>query len=61
VRYEDDEPLTIPEVMGYLRMGRSQVYELIRLKKLDSFTMGKARRVKAGAVRAYVASCQGGE
>lgn len=53
--YEDDEALTVPEVMAWLRLGHDKVYELIRTKQLASFTIGRKRRVLAKAVRAYLA------
>lgn len=58
VNYADDEPLTVPEVMAWLRLGRDRVYELIRSKELRSFTMGSSRRISAKAVREYLAALE---
>ncbi|MGK5530832.1 helix-turn-helix domain-containing protein [Streptomyces sp. URMC 129] len=54
MQYADDEPLTVPEVMSYLRLSRSQVYELIRTEQLRSVKLGASRRVLAGEVHAYL-------
>ncbi|MFD9430639.1 helix-turn-helix domain-containing protein [Streptomyces sp. NPDC060002] len=44
------EALKVPEVMSALRLSRSKVYDLIRSKQLESFTVGRARRVPVDAV-----------
>jgi excisionase family DNA binding protein len=48
------QALTIPEVMAALRLSRSKVYDLIRSGELRSFTTGRARRVPASEVPAYI-------
>ncbi|MGA5323513.1 helix-turn-helix domain-containing protein [Streptomyces seoulensis] len=48
------ELLTVPEVMARLKLGRSKVYDLIRSKRLVSFTEGRCRRIPESALRAYV-------
>ncbi|MEV4612309.1 helix-turn-helix domain-containing protein [Kitasatospora sp. NPDC049258] len=50
-----DELLTVPEVMARLKLGRSAVYDLIRTRQLASITIGRARRVPADSIRAFVA------
>ncbi|MFL3865940.1 helix-turn-helix domain-containing protein [Streptomyces griseobrunneus] len=48
------QALTVPEVMTALRMSRFKVYDLIRSKRLPSFTEGRLRRVPADAVATYM-------
>ncbi|GBQ04283.1 hypothetical protein SSP531S_57770 [Streptomyces spongiicola] len=48
------QALTVPEVMSALRMSRFKVYDLIRSKRLPSFTEGRLRRVPADAVAMYM-------
>ncbi|MFJ8081523.1 helix-turn-helix domain-containing protein [Streptomyces sp. NPDC096205] len=48
------EALKVPEVMRALRISRSKVYDLIRSHELPSFTIGRARRIPADAVSAYM-------
>ncbi|GGX15263.1 helix-turn-helix domain-containing protein [Streptomyces sp. NPDC093516] len=48
------QALTVPEVMTALRLSRFKVYDLIRSKQLPSFTVGRARRVPADAVQAFM-------
>ncbi|WP_369197591.1 helix-turn-helix domain-containing protein [Streptomyces djakartensis] len=48
------QALTVPEVMTALRLSRFKVYDLIRSKELPSFTVGRARRVPADAVQAFM-------
>ncbi|MFI1095042.1 helix-turn-helix domain-containing protein [Streptomyces sp. NPDC020917] len=55
-----DELLTVPDVMARLRLGRSTVYELLRTRQLSSVTIGRARRVPASAVRAFIKGLEGG-
>jgi excisionase family DNA binding protein len=50
----DTELLTVPEVMAYLKVGRSTVYDLIRTRQLASLTVGRARRVPACALNDYI-------
>lgn len=47
----------MPEVMSALRMSRFKVYDLIRSKRLPSFTEGRLRRVPADAVATYMKNC----
>ncbi|MCX5147924.1 MULTISPECIES: helix-turn-helix domain-containing protein [unclassified Streptomyces] len=48
------QALTVPEVMEALRLSRFTVYNLIRSRALPSFTEGRARRIPADSVRAYL-------
>jgi len=48
------EALTVPEVMAALRVGRSTVYDLFRSHQLDSFTIGRARRVAVDSLTVYM-------
>ena len=48
------ELLTVPEVMARLKISRSTVYDLIRTRRLASFTIGRARRIPANALNALV-------
>ncbi|MFI1536755.1 helix-turn-helix domain-containing protein [Streptomyces anandii] len=48
------ELLTVPEVMARLKLGRSKVYDLIRLHRLVSIKIDGARRIPADAVRDFV-------
>ncbi|MEV6207186.1 helix-turn-helix domain-containing protein [Kitasatospora sp. NPDC051914] len=48
------EVLTVPEVMAALRMSRSKVYDLIRSKKLATFSEGRSRRIPVDALAAYI-------
>ena len=48
------EALTVPEVMAALRIGRSTVYDLFRSHQLDSFTVGRARRVAVDSLASYI-------
>ena len=50
------QALTVPEVMTALRIGRSTVYDLLRSRQLDSFTIGRSRRVAADSLTAYMHS-----
>ncbi|GAA3372949.1 hypothetical protein GCM10020367_30960 [Streptomyces sannanensis] len=50
------QALTVPEVMSALRLSRFKVYDLIRSKQLQSITIGRARRVPADALHAYIQS-----
>ncbi|MFJ6663256.1 helix-turn-helix domain-containing protein [Streptomyces sp. NPDC091383] len=55
------ELLTVPEVMARLRFSRSKVYDLIRSKRLASFTEGRCRRIPESALREYIrAQLEGG-
>jgi excisionase family DNA binding protein len=46
--------LTPEETADVLGIGRSTVYDLMRLRLLPSVKIGRARRVPAEAVRSYV-------
>jgi len=46
--------LTVNEVASRLRISRWKVYELIRLRELESFRVGRCRRVPASAVEMMV-------
>lgn len=46
--------LTVNEVADRLRISRWKVYELIRLRELASFRVGRCRRIPAGAVEMMV-------
>ncbi|WP_255954681.1 helix-turn-helix domain-containing protein [Streptomyces odontomachi] len=46
--------LTVPEVMAALRLSRFKVYDLIRSGELPSFRIGRARRIPADAVHAFM-------
>ncbi|KIQ62696.1 excisionase [Kitasatospora griseola] len=48
--------LKVPEVMAVLGMSRGKVYDLIRARKLKSFTEGRSRRIPLTAVHEYVQS-----
>ncbi|MGP4013683.1 helix-turn-helix domain-containing protein [Streptomyces sp. 4N124] len=48
------ELLTVPEVMRRLKLGRSKVYDLIRSKRLASFTEGRCRRIPESALQEYI-------
>ncbi|MFG2820239.1 helix-turn-helix domain-containing protein [Kitasatospora sp. NPDC048365] len=50
------EVLTVPEVMAALRMSRSKVYDLIRSKKLATFTEGRCRRIAVDSLADYIRS-----
>ncbi|MFJ8931785.1 helix-turn-helix domain-containing protein [Streptomyces sp. NPDC102364] len=52
----DDELLTVRDVMIWLKVGRTTVYDLIRTHRLPSLTIGRNRRIPAAGVRAYLAS-----
>ncbi|MFD8392702.1 helix-turn-helix domain-containing protein [Streptomyces sp. NPDC059680] len=45
---------TVPEVMTHLRLSRSKVYDLIRSRRLLSYTEGRSRRIPVAAVRQYM-------
>lgn len=58
MQYDDDEALTVPEVAAWLRLSKSQVFNLLREEQIASFTIGRSRRIKAAAVRQYLAACE---
>ena len=45
----------VPETMALLNLSRSQLYELIRSRRLVTVTVGRRRLVPADAITAYVA------
>jgi excisionase family DNA binding protein len=49
-----DAYLTVPEVAARLKISRWKVYELIRTRELDSFLVGRCRRVRPAAVSEMV-------
>ncbi|MEW2157023.1 helix-turn-helix domain-containing protein [Streptomyces sp. NPDC007189] len=53
---DDEVPTawTVPEVMTHLRLSRSKVYDLIRSRRLPSYTEGRSRRIPVAAVRQYM-------
>ncbi|QVQ50491.1 helix-turn-helix domain-containing protein [Spiractinospora alimapuensis] len=46
--------LTVPEVMGALRLGRWKVYELIRSGRLKSVKIGRDRRIPTEALDTFI-------
>ena len=46
--------MTPEEVAECLRLNRSTVYDLMRMKMLTSVKIGRSRRIPADAVRRYV-------
>jgi excisionase family DNA binding protein len=44
----------VPEAMALLNLSRTQVYELIRTRRLVTVTQGRRRLVPAGSISAYV-------
>jgi excisionase family DNA binding protein len=48
------ELLTVTDVMSRLKFSRSKVYDLIRSKRLASFTEGRCRRIPESAVQEYI-------
>ena len=46
--------LTVDEVAESLGIGKSAVYDLMRLRKLASVKIGRSRRVPVEALRDYV-------
>ena len=52
---ENDRLLfTVPEAAAKLGLGRSLVYNLIMSGELDSITIGRARRVPAASLQAFI-------
>ncbi|MEU8938537.1 MULTISPECIES: helix-turn-helix domain-containing protein [Streptomyces] len=48
------ELLTVPQVMAYLQLGRSTVYDLLRTRQLASITLGRARRIPTHALTDFI-------
>ncbi|MEV5751703.1 helix-turn-helix domain-containing protein [Actinoallomurus sp. NPDC052308] len=46
---------TIPEVMTLLRLSKTQIFEEIRRGRIQSVKVGRARRVPAQSLTAFVA------
>ncbi|MCX5239084.1 helix-turn-helix domain-containing protein [Streptomyces prunicolor] len=53
-RYADDQALTVKEVAAWLRICKNTVFALIRTGDIESFTVGRSRRILALDVRAYM-------
>ncbi|MEK2475701.1 helix-turn-helix domain-containing protein [Streptomyces noursei] len=49
-----DKALTVPEVMEALHLSRSKVYDLIRSRQLQSFTIGRSRRIAVNSLRTFI-------
>ena len=45
----------VPEAMSLLSLSRTQIYELIRSRRLVTVTVGRRRLVPAESITAYVA------
>ena len=45
----------VPEAMSLLSLSRTQIYELIRSRRLVTVTVGRRRLVPAESIAAYVA------
>ena len=54
-RSHAEDYLTVNEVAVRLKISRWKVYELIRSRELDSFLLGRCRRIPASAVGEMVA------
>ncbi len=51
---DSTEALTPREAMTALRIGRDTLYNLIRSGELRSFTIGRARRIPAAEIPAFM-------
>ena len=53
----DTKPLAVPPKMGrqMLQVGQTKLYELLANNELDSFNVGRARRITTASIEAYVA------
>ncbi|MGW0363066.1 helix-turn-helix domain-containing protein [Streptomyces sp. NPDC002990] len=49
-----EELLTVPQVMARLQLGRSAVYDLLRMQRLASITLGRARRIPSQALTDFI-------
>lgn len=47
--------ITVDQAAARLNISRWTVYNLIRSRELDSFTIGRARRIPLSAVDRYIA------
>lgn len=45
---------TIREVRGILKIGKTSVYNLIRRGELQSFRLGRARRITSASLQALI-------
>ncbi|MEK4242052.1 helix-turn-helix domain-containing protein [Janibacter indicus] len=48
--------MTVAEAAEALNVGKSAVYDLIRMNRLPSVKIGRLRRIPVSAVREYVAA-----
>ncbi|MCT1619303.1 helix-turn-helix domain-containing protein [Janibacter hoylei] len=48
--------MTVAETAEVLNVGKSAVYDLIRMKRLPSVKIGRLRRIPVTAVEEYVAA-----
>ena len=46
---------SVPEAMALLNLSRTQIYELIRSRRLVTVTQGRRRLVPASSITQYVA------
>lgn len=53
------EVMTPEDVMRFLRIGRSSIYELVRLKQIPYFRVGRLLRFNREELRRWAASGQG--
>jgi excisionase family DNA binding protein len=55
------EPLayTVPEAAAALRISERQVWELLRLGRVESIKIGRSRRIPRAGLNAYVESLRG--
>jgi excisionase family DNA binding protein len=54
-RLDDLQLYEVTDAMRMLRLGKTVIYELIRSGRLRSVKQGRARRIPAAAIRAYIA------
>ena len=53
--------LTVPEAAEVLNVSTAMVYNLIRLRSLESVKIGRARRVPSAALGDYVSRLRDGQ
>jgi excisionase family DNA binding protein len=53
-KVEVPQLLTVKETMSKLQIGRTTLYTLIRKGEVDSVTIGRARRISAPSVLAFL-------
>ena len=51
-----DDILTVPEVAGILKVGRTQVYKMLKAGQIQGFKPGKDWKVTRQALAEYVLS-----